>query len=161
MDHEPLVLLADDCEDILEAHGEILRDAGYRVAVARNGEEAVAQALALRPDVVLMDLSMPKVDGWEATRRIRADLRTHHIPIIALTSYALRRYADRSADAGCTAFLEKPVPNARLLLDEVRRVISQGTPMGVVVDTIADVGSGAHLSLRRDATPRRTPTSRR
>jgi two-component system, cell cycle response regulator DivK len=123
MDSGPLVLIADDSDDIVEAHGELLRDAGYRVAVARNGEEAVAQALALRPDVILMDLSMPGIDGWEATRRIRADLRTHRIPIIAFTSYSLRRYADRSFDAGCTSFLEKPCLNAPLLLDEVRRAL--------------------------------------
>ncbi|MDB4966736.1 MAG: Response regulator [Myxococcales bacterium] len=160
MVHGSLILLADDSEDILEAHGDILRDAGYRVAVAHNGEEAVAQALALRPDVILMDLAMPKIDGWEATRRIRADLRTHHIPVIAFTSYGLRRYADRSADAGCTAFLEKPVPHARMLLDEVRRALTGRSTMGMVVDHVADVGSGAPLP-RRDPTPRRLPTHRR
>ncbi|HEX9103750.1 MAG TPA: response regulator, partial [Polyangia bacterium] len=71
----PLVLLADDAEDVLAAHGEILTDAGYRVAFARDGRQAVTQALELRPDVILMDLEMPGIDGWEATRLIRADLR--------------------------------------------------------------------------------------
>ena len=124
MDHGSLVLLADDSEDILEAHGDILRDAGYRVALAHNGEEAVAQALALRPDVILMDLAMPKVDGWEATRRIRADLRTHHIPIIAFTSYGLRRYADRSAEAGPSD--DRPSPRSSANCSKLKCIRSTG-----------------------------------
>ena len=120
----PLVLLADDAEDVLEAHSEILRDAGYRVVGACDGRQAVDKALELRPDVILMDLQMPGLDGWEATRLIRSDLRTHHIPIIAFTSHGLRRYADRSFDAGCTSFLEKPCPSPKLLVSEVQRVAS-------------------------------------
>jgi CheY-like chemotaxis protein len=146
----PLVLLADDSEDVLEAHGEILRDAGYRVATARDGNEAVARALELRPDVILMDLQMPGLDGWEATRRIRADLRTHRVPIIALTSHALRRYADRSFDAGCTSFLQKPVQSGPQLLDEVRRALARRpSPFGVVVGEVEDRGSGAAGTPRR------------
>jgi two-component system cell cycle response regulator DivK len=145
----PLVLLADDSEDVLESHGEILTDAGYRVAYAHDGKEAVAKALELRPDVILMDLQMPGIDGWEATRQVRADLRTHHIPIIALTSHGLRRYADRSFDAGCTSFLEKPCRSAAALLDEVRRVLSHTKPFGVVVEPVGDSGSGANGPPRR------------
>ncbi|MCU1281538.1 MAG: response regulator [bacterium] len=145
----PLVLLADDSEDVLESHGEILRDAGYRTAYARDGREAVQKALELRPDVILMDLQMPLLDGWEATRLVRADLRTHHIPIVAFTSHALRRYADRSYDAGCTSFLEKPCRTAALLLDEVRRVLALATPFGVVVEAVHDRGSGANGTPRR------------
>jgi CheY-like chemotaxis protein len=121
----PLVLVADDSDDVREAHVELLRDAGYRVAIACDGDEAVAQALALRPDVILMDLQMPGLDGWEATRRIRADLRTHHIPIIAFSGHGLRRYLDRSYDAGCSAFVEKPVRSPEQLVDEVRRALEQ------------------------------------
>jgi two-component system cell cycle response regulator DivK len=145
----PLVLLADDSEDILEAHGEMLSDAGYRIAFARDGREAVQKALDLRPDVILMDLQMPGIDGWEATRRIRADLRTHRIPVIALTSHALRRYADRSFDAGCTSFLEKPCPSACVLIDEVRRALARVSPFGAVVGPIRDAGSGASGPSRR------------
>ncbi len=140
----PLVLLADDSEDVLEAHGEILRDAGYRVAFAHDGNEVVARAIELRPDVILMDLSMPGLDGWEATRRIRADLRTHRIPIIALTSHALRRYADRSFDAGCTSFVQKPLGSGAQLVDEVARALARRpAPVGVVVEPISDRGSGS------------------
>lgn len=152
----PLVLLADDSEDVRESHGEILTDAGYRVAFAADGSEAVAKAIELRPDVILMDLQMPGIDGWEATRQLRADLRTHRIPIIAFTSHGLRRYADRSAAAGCTSFLEKPCPSAKALLDEVHRVLTQATPFGVVVEPAADPGSGANQST----TPRTAPTRR-
>jgi two-component system cell cycle response regulator DivK len=144
-----LVLLADDSDDVLEAHGEILADAGYRIAYARDGREAVARAVELRPDVILMDLQMPGIDGWEATRQIRGDLRTHYIPIIALTSHGLRRYADRSFDAGCTSFLQKPCRSATLLLDEVARALARRTPFGAVVKTIEDHGSGANGPSRR------------
>jgi two-component system cell cycle response regulator DivK len=139
----PLVLLADDAEDVLEAHGEILADAGYRIAYARDGREAVQKAIDLRPDVILMDLQMPGLDGWEATRRIRADLRTHRTPIIAFTGHGLRRYADRSFDAGCTSFLEKPCPSPRALVDEVRRALARAAPFGTVVSELPDAGSGA------------------
>src|SRR5579864_8707531 len=121
MTRAPLVLIADDAEDVRASHSAILEEAGFRVATARDGEEAVAQALALRPDVILMDLGMPVLDGWEATRRIRADLRTHHIPIIAFTCYGLRRYLDRSFEAGCVAFVEKSCREPLAIVDEVRR----------------------------------------
>jgi CheY-like chemotaxis protein len=148
MTRAPLVLIADDAEDVLASHGAILEDAGFRVATARDGEEAVAQALALRPDVILMDLAMPVLDGWEATRRIRADLRTHHIPIIAFTCYGLRRYLDRSFEAGCTSFLEKSCREPLAIVDEVRRAIAEHTPLGVVVKPMHDDGSGAHGSSK-------------
>ncbi|MCU1281662.1 MAG: Signal transduction response regulator [bacterium] len=144
-----MVLLADDSDDVLDSHGEILTDAGYRVAFARDGREAVAKALELRPDVILMDLQMPGIDGWEATRQVRADLRTHHIPIIVFTSHGLRRYADRSFDAGCTSFLEKPCRSAAALLDEVRRVLRRRTPLGVVAKPAGDSDSGANGAPHR------------
>ncbi|HEY2744175.1 MAG TPA: response regulator [Polyangia bacterium] len=145
----PLVLLADDAEDVLDAHAEILSDSGYRIARARDGRQAVDLAIELRPDVILMDLQMPGLDGWEATRIIRSDLRTHHIPIIAFTSHGLRRYQDRSFDAGCTSFLEKPCSSPTLLVEEVRRALERRTPFGTVVETIGDHGSGAHGTPRR------------
>jgi len=145
----PLVLLADDADEVREAHGEVLADAGYRVAYARDGREAVARALELRPDVILMDLQMPGLDGWEATRRIRGDLRTHHIPIIALTGHGLRRHLQRSFDAGCTAFLEKPCRSVTLLVDEVRRALDLRAPLAAVVAPIHDRGSSPGGSPRR------------
>jgi CheY-like chemotaxis protein len=141
----PLVLIADDNDDIIDSHAELLLSAGYRVVKAHNGVEAVELALRDRPDVILMDLDMPVLDGWEATRRIRADLRTCRVPIIAFTSYGLRRYIDRSFEAGCTAFLDKPV-HANTLLAEVDRALAlRAPPLGAVVDAVQDVGSGPSL----------------
>jgi two-component system, cell cycle response regulator DivK len=142
------VLLVDDSVDVLESHGAILTGAGYRVSFASDGRQAVAQALALRPDVILMDLQMPDLDGWEATRLIRSDLRTHHIPIIALTGHGLRRYADRSFDAGCSSFVEKSCSSASLL-EEVERALASRKPFGVVVEPAEDCGSGAHHAGKR------------
>ena len=141
MTHGRLVLLADDDDEAREAHAAILREAGYELALARDGAEAVAQAIALRPDVILMDLAMPVLDGWEATRRIRGDLRTHRIPVIALTGHGLRRHVDRSVEAGCTGFLPKPC-DRRPLLEAVARVLAHYGPLGVVVRPVGDVGSG-------------------
>lgn len=141
MTRAPLVLLADDDDEAREGHASILREAGYEVVLARDGAEAVALAIARRPDVILMDLAMPGIDGWEATRRIRANLRTHRIPVIALTGHGLRRHVDRSVEAGCTAFVPKPC-DRRPLLDAVARAVARRGPLGVVVDPFADVGSG-------------------
>jgi CheY-like chemotaxis protein len=150
----PLVLLADDDADVLCASAELLELGGYRVCKARNGAEAVQLAVSLRPDVILMDLDMPEVDGWEATRRIRADLRTHRIPVIALTGYGLRRYRDRSFAAGCSAFVDK-TSDPRGLIAEIERALRRRTALGAVVDVIADVGSGATLMTRLPPSPRR------
>src|SRR5262245_21820887 len=103
----PVVLIADDAADVLQSNAELIEVSGYRVCTARDGREAQELAVSVRPDVILMDLDMPEMDGWEATRRIRADLRTHRIPDIAFTGYGLRRYRDRSFDAGCSAFVDK------------------------------------------------------
>jgi CheY-like chemotaxis protein len=144
MSRTPLVLIADDNEEVVASHAAILEEAGFRVATARDGEEAIAQALALRPDAILMDLSMPVLDGWEATRRIRADLRTHRIPIIAFTAYGLRRYLDRSFAAGCRAFVEKSCREPRRLIDEVRRAIADTPLYGALSQHDDDVGSEPH-----------------
>src|SRR6266542_961038 len=151
---EPLLLIADDDPDLRAAYSEMLALAGYRVCQAHDGREALAEALAQRPDVILMDLDMPEVDGWEATRRIRADLRTHRIPVIALTGYGLRRYRDRSFEAGCSAFFDKS-GDARGLVAEIERALQRRTTLGAVVDVIADVGSGATLVTTSDSTPPR------
>ena len=144
---KPVVLIADDDPDVAQSYAEVLEVSGYRVCTACDGREVVAQAVALRPDVILMDLDMPRMDGWEATRRIRADLRTHRIPILALTCHGLRRHRDRSFAAGCNAFLDKPCDVGALVV-EIERALQRGTPLGAVVDVIADVGSGAPSARR-------------
>ena len=105
---EPLVLIVDDFEDNRAMYAEYLTFCGFRVAEAANGEEAVARAAELLPDAVVMDLSLPVMDGWEATRRIKGDARTAHIVVIALTGHALGTHSQEAKEAGCDAFLAKP-----------------------------------------------------
>jgi len=103
-----LVLLVDDCCDAREMYGEYLRFAGFRVVTAGNGEEALAAAHSEWPAVILMDLAMPRMDGWEAIRRLRADPLTAEIPIVALSAYAFGEEPDRARDAGADLCLSKP-----------------------------------------------------
>lgn len=149
MTRSPLVLIADDAQDVLDINRAILEDAGFRVATATDGERAVAMALELRPDVILMDLAMPVLDGWEATRRIHNDLRTCHIPILAFSCYGLRRYLDRSFEAGCVGFVEKSCRDPRQLVDVVKRAIAEHKAFGVVLHQSHDQGSGPSGSSRR------------
>lgn len=104
-----LVLVVDDFDDARELYCACLKHAGYRTAEARNGEEAVARAFELRPNLVLLDLAMPVMDGVEAARRLKADERTRDTPLVALTGYAVARYADAARQAGCERVLIKPV----------------------------------------------------
>jgi len=105
---QPLVLVVDDYDDAREMYAESLLMQGFRVAEARNGLEAVAQARALAPDAILMDLSLPGIDGWEATRLLKADAATRHIPVVAITGHAPAHAADRARAAGCDRLLIKP-----------------------------------------------------
>ena len=95
-EHGPLILVVDDYQDAREMYAEYLQYSGFRVAEAKNGNEAVAQARSLRPDLILMDLSLPGMDGWEATRVLKADDATKHIPIVALTGHALAGASEES-----------------------------------------------------------------
>ena len=100
-----------------------LQFSGFRVAEAGNGLEALEKTRELMPDIILMDLALPKMDGWEATRRLKADERTRHIPIVALTGHALAGHAEGARQAGCDAFVTKPcLPDA--LVAELQRVLS-------------------------------------
>lgn len=118
----PLVLVVDDYADAREMYAEYLEFSGFRVAEAKNGEEAIEKAASLMPDVILMDLSLPVMDGWEATRRLKADTKTRKIPVVALTGHALAGHSDGARKAGCDAFVTKPcLPDA--LVAEVRKVL--------------------------------------
>src|SRR5438105_15309703 len=86
---EPLVLVVDDFVDAREMYGEYLKFCGFRVAEAANGVEAIESAKKLKPDLILMDLSMPLIDGWEATKRLKNDSATKQIPVVALTGHAM------------------------------------------------------------------------
>ena len=110
----PLVLVVDDVEEGREICAEYLSFRGYGVAAAEDGFDAIEKATALRPDVILMDLSLPGMDGWEATRRIKEDARTRHIPIIALSAHAMTGDREQALAAGCDDFDTKPIDFARL-----------------------------------------------
>ncbi|HEY8551362.1 MAG TPA: response regulator [Vicinamibacterales bacterium] len=121
-DKAPLVLVVEDYADAREMYAEYLRFTGFRVAEARNGQEALAKAQELTPDVVLMDLALPLMDGWEATRRLRSDPRTAKVLIVALTGHALAGHAEGARRAGCDAFVTKPcLPDD--LVDVIRRLL--------------------------------------
>ena len=119
---QPLVLVVEDYQDAREMYAEYLQFSGFRVAEARNGNEAVAQAFSLRPDLILMDLSLPGMDGWEATRVLKADERTKHIPVVALTGHALAGASEGARKAGCDSFVTKPCLPDDLVI-EVRRML--------------------------------------
>ena len=118
----PLILVVDDYQDAREMYAEYLQFSGFRVAEARNGNEAVAQAFSLRPDLILMDLSLPGMDGWDATRVLKADERTKHIPVVALTGHALAGASEGARKAGCDSFVTKPCLPDDLVV-EVRRML--------------------------------------
>jgi CheY-like chemotaxis protein len=111
----PLILVVDDFEDNRAMYVEYLQFQGYRVVEAINGEEAVQRTQELLPSVVVMDLSLPVMDGWEATRRIKADPRTSQIRVIALTGHAEPAHAQKALDAGCDDFVAKPCLPENLL----------------------------------------------
>src|SRR4029079_18152096 len=105
----PLILVVDDVEDAREICSEYLAFRGYRVITAEDGMEALAKATELLPDLILMDLALPVLDGWEATRRLKKDERTRHIPVVALTAHAVKGISDQAIEAGCLAVLTKPI----------------------------------------------------
>jgi CheY-like chemotaxis protein len=92
------------------------------VAEARNGNEALEQAFSLKPDLILMDLSLPGMDGWEATRRLKADERTKNIPVVALTGHALAGASEGAKRAGCDSFVTKPCLPDDLVVEVRRRL---------------------------------------
>jgi CheY-like chemotaxis protein len=119
---KPRVLVVDDYPDAREMYGEYLEYCGFEVVQASNGMEALQRALDTAPDIILMDLSLPVMDGWEATRRLKADKRTESIPVVALTGHALAGISEGAKKAGCDSFVTKPcLPED--LVKEIRRVL--------------------------------------
>ena len=119
----PVVLIAEDQQDLRQLYAEHFAMSGFDVIEAGNGAEAITHTSSQMPDVILMDLSMPVVDGWEATRRLKADVRTAHIPVVALTAHDGSGELQRATSAGCDWFVPKPCP-PDALITEVRRVLS-------------------------------------
>jgi CheY-like chemotaxis protein len=123
---QPLVLVVEDYQDAREMYAAYLQFSGFDVAEATNGVEAIEKAQTLVPDIVLMDLALPRMDGWEATRRLKNDERTKNIPVVALTGHALAGHAEGARQAGCDAFVTKPcLPDA--LVAEIKRLLERQT----------------------------------
>jgi two-component system, cell cycle response regulator DivK len=121
-DKGPLVLIVDDVQDNRTIYVLFLKFSGFRIAEAENGVEALEKATTLLPDVIVMDLSLPVMDGWEATRRLKRDPRTKKIPVVVLTGHALPEHAQAAREAGCDLVITKPcLPDQ--LMDALRRIL--------------------------------------
>ena len=119
----PLILIVDDNLDAREMYGMYLEHQGFRWAEAGNGQEALTRARNERPALILMDATMPRMDGWEAVSRLKKDPETQDIPLIMLTAHAFQEHRDRAAQVGADAFLAKPVLPDQLAA-EIRRVLN-------------------------------------
>jgi len=109
------ILVVEDQEDNRQILRDLLTSVGYEMAEAENGEQALAAVKAQRPDLILMDIQLPILDGYEATRRIKADPQLSSIPIIVVTSYALSGDEAKARAAGCDAYVTKPYSPRQLL----------------------------------------------
>jgi two-component system cell cycle response regulator DivK len=116
------VLVVEDHEDNRRILRDLLTSAGYEPIEAVSGEEGVALAETHRPDLILMDIQLPGLDGYEATRRIKANAALRHIPVIAVTSYALSGDEVKAKEAGCDAYVTKPF-SPRALLAKIREYL--------------------------------------
>jgi two-component system cell cycle response regulator DivK len=107
--NKPRVLIVEDNVDNYELVRFLLERAGYQVLSAANGVEGVDAAKREQPDLILMDLSMPEMDGWNATSHLKSDEQTRHIPVLALTAHTLPGDRKRAIDAGCDGYISKPI----------------------------------------------------
>jgi two-component system, cell cycle response regulator DivK len=121
-DAKHTVLLVEDNPHNRKIFSGMLTHAGFRVLEAADGQTALEQVAAERPELILMDLSIPGIDGWECTRRLKADPKTRAIPIIALTAHAMRGDEERAIAAGCDGYLAKPI-SPKKVVEEVKRYL--------------------------------------
>lgn len=121
-DNGRTVLLVEDNEDNRIVYATMLEHYGYRVVETANGEDAVRIAREQVPDLILMDISIPGIDGWTATERLREDPKTADIPVVAVTAHALPEHRARAESLRCEGYLTKPC-EPRRLLEEVQRLI--------------------------------------
>jgi two-component system, cell cycle response regulator DivK len=125
----PKILIVEDNELSRDMLSRRLRRKGYEVLVATDGQEGIAMAQRELPDLVLMDLSLPDLDGWEATRRLKTDSKTQSIPVIALTAHAMSGDREKALDAGCDEYDTKPI-DLRRLLSKMVRFVEDPDPSG-------------------------------
>jgi CheY-like chemotaxis protein len=121
----PRLLYVEDNEMNRDMLSRRLQRRGFEVLIAGDGEQGVTLAAAEKPDLILMDMSLPVLDGWEATRRIKAAPDTRRIPIIGLTAHAMATDRDRCLEAGCDDYDTKPVELGRLL-EKIERLLGTG-----------------------------------
>lgn len=110
-----LILIVEDNDMNLDMLSRRLKRKGYEIVAARDGREGVEQARRMRPDLILMDMSLPVMDGWDATRAVKADPETAGIPVVALTAHAMASDKQKALDAGCDDFYTKPIELPGLL----------------------------------------------
>ena len=120
-----VILVVEDNERNLKLLRDVLEYAGYDVRVARTGEDGVSLAASEPPDLVLMDLQLPGVDGMEALRRLRESPRTADVPVVAVTAQAMKQDRERALDAGFNGYIEKPI-SVRAFPDQIRGFLSGG-----------------------------------
>ncbi len=118
------VLIVEDNEDNRIVYSTILRHHGFRVTEALDGQEGIAKARRDLPDIILMDISIPLIDGWEVTQTLKREQATSHIPVIALTAHAMPGDRERAMEVGCDGYLAKPC-EPRAVLAEVNRLLSR------------------------------------
>ncbi|MEP5515799.1 MAG: response regulator [Bauldia litoralis] len=121
------ILLVEDNEMNRDMLSRRLARQGHEVLIAVDGAEGVAKVAAERPEIVLMDMSLPVLDGWEATRRLKADAATASIPVIALTAHALASDREQALAAGCDDYDTKPTDLPRLV-EKIERLLGQSSP---------------------------------
>ncbi len=121
----PKILMVEDNEENRDALSRRLQRRGFEVLMAFDGLQGVAMAQSEKPDLILMDMNMPELDGWEATRRIKADPATAALPVIGLTAHAMTGDRERAIAAGCTDYHTKPVEFPRLL-SQIEAILSGG-----------------------------------
>ena len=121
------ILVIEDQQDNRQILRDLLTSADFEFIEAENGEDGVAAAVSQKPDLILMDIQLPGLDGYEATRRIKADAVLHAIPVIVVTSYALAGDDGKARAAGCDAYISKPY-SPRQLLAMVREYLSSTSP---------------------------------
>ena len=120
-----VILIVEDNERNLKLLRDVLEYAGYDVRVARTAEDGITLAVKEPPDLVLMDLQLPGIDGMEALRRLRENPRTAEIPVVAVTAQAMKQDRERALDAGFNGYIEKPI-SVRAFPDQVRGFLSGG-----------------------------------
>jgi len=126
IDRAPTILIVEDNEDNRIVYSTMLRHFGFAVDEAENGAEGILKARTGLPDLILMDIAIPLVDGWEAVQRLKKDPATAGIPIVALTAHAMPADRERAIQVGCDGYLAKPC-EPRAVVEEVKRILESKT----------------------------------